>query len=162
MSAKLLISAPSNTGKTTLLKDLEDALVISIDGKKFPYPIPHVNIQDFDTVSEFTGTISAKVNAYKEKFGKMPRTVAIDSVSRVFEVVANNCNIKYTGFNIYTELNKEIASLTKYFEQIVSSGTNLVILSHSIYDADTGRYKLVDQGSFSKAGGLTYTSPLAA
>lgn len=154
MAAKLLISAPSNSGKTTLLKDLTDALVISIDGKKFPYAIPHVNVNTFNSMEEFTGLITEKVEAYHEKTGSYPKTIAIDSVSRVFETAANNCNIKFTGFNVYSELNKEVALLTAYFESIVDSGTNLVIISHSIYDADTARYKLVDQGSFSKAGGF--------
>jgi len=154
MAAKLLISAPSNSGKTTLLKDLTDALVVSIDGKKFPYPIPHVNVEGFDTITEFTELITSKVLAYHEKTGKYPKTIAIDSVSRVFETMANNCNVKYTGFNIYTELNKEVALFKDYLESVVSAGTNLVIISHSIFDADTGRYKLVDQGSFSKSGGF--------
>jgi len=154
MAAKLLISAPSNSGKTTLLKDLTDALVISIDGKKFPYAIPHVNVGGFTNITEFTDLISSKVQAYHDKLGKYPRTIAIDSVSRVFETMADNCNKAYTGFNIYTELNKEVALFKNYLEDVVSSGTNLVIISHSIYDADTGRYKLVDQGSFSKAGGF--------
>jgi hypothetical protein len=154
MAAKLLISAPSNSGKTTLLKDLEDALVISIDGKKFPYAIPHVNVDTFDSIDEFTDLISSKVQAYNEKFGKYPKTIAIDSVSRVFETAANNCNSKYNGFQVYSELNKEIAAFTAYLESVVGSGTNLVIISHSVYDPDTGRYKLVDQGSFGKAGGF--------
>jgi len=154
MAAKLLISAPSNSGKTTLLKDLEDALVISIDGKKFPYAIPHVNVDTFESVQDFTDLISSKVQAYNEKFGKYPRTIAIDSVSRVFETAANNCNLRFTGFTVYSELNKEIALLTGYLESVVSSGTNLVIISHSIYDKDSARYVLVDQGSFSKAGGF--------
>lgn len=154
MSAKLLISAPSNSGKTTLLKDLTDALVISIDGKSFPYPIPHVNVDGFSNIAEFTALITEKVMAYKTKMRKMPATIAIDSVSRVFEIMANNCNIKYNGFTIYTELNKEIALFTAYLESVVKTGTNLVIVSHSIYDESTARYKLVDQGSFSKAGGF--------
>ena len=154
MAAKLLISAPSNSGKTTLLKDLKKALVVSIDGKKFPYAIPHINVKGFDNISDFTNLISEKVAAYKEKFREYPKTIAIDSVSRVFETMADNCNRKYTGFNIYTELNKEVALFKNYLEEVVGSGTNLVIISHSIFDADTGRYKLVDQGSFSKSGGF--------
>jgi len=154
MAAKLLISAPSNSGKTTLLKDLKDALVISIDGKKFPYAIPHVNVTTFDSMKEFTSLITSKTLAYKDKMGKMPATIAIDSVSRVFETASNNCNNKFTGFNVYTELNKEVAILTAYLETIVNSGTNLVIISHSVYDKDSGRYVLVDQGSFSKSGGF--------
>ena len=154
MAAKLLVSAPSNSGKTTLLKDLEDALVISIDGKKFPYAIPHVNVDSFDSIEEFTELITSKVMAYNEKLGKYPKTIAIDSVSRVFETAANNCNIKYTGFNIYTELNKEVKLFTSYLESVVTSGTNLVILSHSTFDKDTAKYVLVDQGSFSKIGGF--------
>jgi len=154
MAAKLLINAPSNSGKTTLLKDLDDALVISIDGKKFPFPIPHVNVTSFSTMQEFLDTITEKVEAYNDKLGHYPATIAIDSVSRVFETAANNCAEKYSGYNVYSALNKEIAALTAYLESIVDSGTNLVIISHSIWDKDSGRYVLVDQGSFGKAGGF--------
>lgn len=36
MAIKLLISGESNSGKTSLTKDLKDTLVVSYDGKKYP------------------------------------------------------------------------------------------------------------------------------
>jgi len=155
MAEKLLISALSNSGKTTLLKDLEDVLVIAIDGKVYPFPQPHVNVSSFNTIEEFTNLISEKVEAYQEKFDKLPKTIAIDSVSRVFELIANNCNVKYQGFNIYTELNKEVAAFTQYIEDVlIANDMNVVIVSHAVWDADTNRYVLVAQGSFAKSGGF--------
>lgn len=155
MSAKILISALSNSGKTTLLKDLENVLVIAVDGKKYPFPQPHVNISGFDSVAELLDIISDKVEAYLAKYKVLPSVVAIDSVSRIFEIIANNCNKKHTGFTIYTELNKEIALFTNYIENtLIGNNISTVIISHAIWDADTARYVLVAQGSFQKAGGF--------
>ncbi len=52
MSVKLLISAEANAGKTTLTKDLENALVVSIDGKRYPFPKAHIAVPHFDTAEE--------------------------------------------------------------------------------------------------------------
>ena len=155
MSAKILISALSNSGKTTLLKDLKNVLVIAVDGKKYPFPQPHVNISGFDSVAELLDIISDKVEAYLAKYNVLPSIVAIDSVSRIFEIIANNCNKKHTGFTVYTELNKEIALFTNYIENtLIGNNISTVIISHAIWDADTARYVLVAQGSFQKAGGF--------
>jgi len=152
---KLLISGASNSGKTSLLKGLENALIISIDGKKFPMAMPHVNISDFDDVDHLINTINTKVAAYQEKFGALPAMMVFDTVSRIFETIANNCNKKYTGFAIYTELNKEVAKFNAYIENtLVANNISTIILSHATYDADTGKYELVSQGSFKKIGGF--------
>ena len=52
-AAKLLITGMPNTGKTTLLKTLQNALVISRDGKPFSLELPHVNVFDYKTIEEF-------------------------------------------------------------------------------------------------------------
>jgi len=43
---KMLISSLPNIGKTTLLQTLDDVLVIARDGKKYPFPQAHVNVED--------------------------------------------------------------------------------------------------------------------
>ena len=69
MSVKLLISAEANSGKTTITKDLENSLVISHDGKRYPFPVPHVMIPTFDSISELVTTVVEKIEAFKDKFG---------------------------------------------------------------------------------------------
>lgn len=155
MAAKLLVSGIAGSGKTTLLKTLEDVLVISHDGKPFSLPIPHVYVKSFSGVQELIQLVGTKVQAYKEKFGKFPKTIVFDSVSKIFDTISNNCNVKYTGFTIYSQLNKEINEFTTFLEEdVAAQGVNLVILSHATYDQDTESYKLVAQGKFAERGGF--------
>ena len=155
MSAvKLLIAGQSNSGKTTLLKSLTDAYVLSHDGKKFPFPIPHTNVPTFDSVTELTNLMTAKIQAYQDSKGTLPSTVVIDTVSKIFDTIYDNCNKKFTGFKIYSELDLELKQFTDYIENIlVANGMNVIILSHAIYDADSTSYNLVGKGSFQKRGG---------
>lgn len=157
MSVKLLVSGESNSGKTTLVKSLDpkSTLVVSHDGKNFPFPIPHVNVDHFGTTKELTDIISAKIAAFKEKVGHYPSTVVIDSVSKVFDTLMDSMNNKHTGFKIYSELNKEIHEFTEYIQAtLIGSDMNVVLISHAIYDSETANYNLVGKGDFAKRGGF--------
>lgn len=149
MSVKLLISGVSNSGKTTLTRDLDPktTLVISHDGKNYPYPLPHVNIGDFGTAKELIDIANAKITAFKEKLGSYPKTIVIDSVSKIFDTLMDSMNIKHTGFKIYSELNKEVHEVTNYIQNVlIASNMNVVLLSHAIYDPETTNYNLVGKG----------------
>lgn len=155
MSVKLLISAEANSGKTTLTKNLENSLVISHDGKKYPFPVPHVMVPTFDTVQGLIDLTIEKIEAYKDKFGNYPATIVFDSVSKIFDTMLTNCNEKYKGFAIYTELDKEVNAFTSFIENsLIASDMNVVLISHALYDADTAKYNLVGKGSFAKRGGF--------
>ena len=154
MSAvKLLIAGLSNSGKTTLLKSLTSAYVLSHDGKKFPFPVPHTNVPTFDSVAQLTDLMTAKIQAYQDAKGELPATVVVDTVSKIFDTIYDNCNRKFTGFKIYSEIDLEIKAFTDYIQNtLVENGMNVVLLSHALYDADTSTYNLVGKGSFSKRG----------
>jgi hypothetical protein len=155
ISVKLLISAEANSGKTTLTKPLKDALVVSHDGKRYPFAVPHVMIDTFDAVSTLITTVNDKIVAYKDKFGSYPKTIVFDSISKIFDTILTNCNAKHTGFKIYSELDAEVTALMSYIENtLIASDMNVVIISHAIYDADTTKYTLVGKGSFAKRGGV--------
>lgn len=155
MSVKLLISAEANSGKTTLTKNLENSLVISHDGKRYPFPVPHVLIPTFESIQELINITVEKIEAYKEKFGAYPDTVVFDSVSKVFDTIHANCNEKYKGFVIYSELDKEVVAFTSFIENsLIASGMNVILISHALYDSDTAKYNLVGKGSFAKRGGF--------
>jgi hypothetical protein len=155
MSIKLLIAAESNAGKTTLTKDLQNALVVSHDGKKYPYPVPHVMVETFQSVDELIKLINDKIVAYKEKFNTYPKTIVFDSVSKIFDTILDTCNTKHTGFKIYSELDREIHELTEYIQNtLIASDMNVVLISHALYDAETTKYNLIGKGSFQKRGGF--------
>ena len=153
MSIKLLISGESNSGKTTLTKTLKDAFIVSHDGKRYVFPVPHMTVSTFDSVADLIQSINQKIVAYKEKYGSYPKTVVFDSASKIFDTILNNCNRKFTGFKIYSELNSEIAVFTAYIENtLIASNMNVVIISHALYDQDTAKYTLVGKGDFGKRG----------
>lgn len=155
MSVKLLISAEANSGKTTLTKNLTNSLVISHDGKRYPFPVPHVMVPTFDTVQELINLTVEKIEAFKTKLGEYPDTIVFDSVSKIFDTIHANCNEKYKGFVIYSELDKEVTAFTSFIENsLIASGMNVVLISHALFDSETTKYNLVGKGSFAKRGGF--------
>lgn len=155
MSVKLLISAEANSGKTTLTKNLTNSLVISHDGKRYPFKVPHALVPSFDSVKELIDLTVEKIEAYNSKFKTYPDTIVFDSVSKIFDTIHTNCNEKYKGFQIYSELDKEIVAFTSFIENsLIASNMNVVLISHALYDADTAKFNLVGKGSFAKRGGF--------
>ena len=152
MTAKILISAEPNGGKTTLTKDLDDCLVISHDGKRYPFKVPHVLVPTFDHIDTFIDLTTDKIEAYNEKFGTYPKRMVFDSVSKIFDTIHANCNEKHKNFTIYSELDKEITAFTAFIENsIIASGIDVVIISHALYDTDTAKYNLVGKGQMGLA-----------
>ena len=153
MAVKMLISGMSNSGKTTLTESLKDVLVISHDGKHYPFPKPHVNVPNFQTAAELIAISNEKIEAFNTKFGQYPSTIVYDSVSKIFDTLMDSCNSKHTGFKVYAELNREIHEFTDYVQNVlIASGFNVVLISHATYDSDTAIYSLVGKGDFSKRG----------
>jgi hypothetical protein len=158
MASKYLISGLANAGKTSLTKDLKDALVISHDGKAYPYKTPHATLATLGSTDELIAFVEAKAAAYEERFRELPKTVVFDSASRIFDSLYDSCSIRYTGFAIYQQLDKEIKKFSDFLENaLVANGINVVIISHAIYDSEEGTYSLVGKGSFSKLGGFLST-----
>ena len=163
MGTKLLITGQTNSGKSSLLKDLEDVFVISRDGKKYPFPQPHWNVPDFTFIEEVIyGTddedghvdgIVDKINNYEEKFGKLPKTIALDSISKLLLDIEASCIARISNFP-YGEVNKEIKKLTDFLYEL-SEEFNVVIVSHTMDKGDEGELQLVNAGgAFGKKGGI--------
>jgi hypothetical protein len=158
MPVKILVSGEANSGKTTLTKTLDDVLVVYHDGKQFSIKnTPHVNVPSFETTDELISVVSEKVQTYHDKFGKYPETIVFDSVSRIFDTLYDACNRKYSGFQIYSMLDKEIKAFNEFIEQSLIPTVNVVIISHAIFDQDANKYNLVGKGSFQKTGGFLST-----
>jgi hypothetical protein len=154
MAIKTLISGEAGAGKTTLIKDLKDALLLSHDGKRPNVKIPNVYVTTFSSVVELIGVLNEKIEAYNTKYGDYPKVIVIDSISRVYETIYNNCSAKFSGFAIYSNMDSEIKLLNDYIENtLIASGMDVVVISHALYDPETQQYNLVGKGSFSKLGG---------
>lgn len=154
MSAKLLISGPPNTGKTTLLKTLdpEKTLVIVRDGKRFPFAIPHKTILDFTDSEDLINQISDAIVAYVAKFDRNPETVVIDSVSKILLDIEARVLTRVKSFP-YGVVNTEITKITEFLERDIASNCNLIMISHALLNTDSGSYDLVNAGgSWGKKG----------
>jgi len=151
---KLLVNGLPAIGKTTVLQTLTDVLVIARDGKAYPFPQPHVNVPDFETADELINIITDKINAYEEKFGELPKTIAIDSISKILLDIEGNVLARVKSFP-YGEVNTEIKKIVDFIERDLADAFNVVMVSHVIYDEDTVGYKLVNAGgSWGKKGGI--------
>lgn len=160
---KFGIIALENSGKTTLISKLEDALVMSTDNKAFRGKIPHFRYSEFSGMGSLTETIGEKLEAYEAKFGHLPKTLVIDSVTHLANNMEKYWNEKATGFNVWSGLGKDILDFNAYLEDvIIPAGINVIFTSHCQYDVDTAKYKISAPGAFGKNGSWLNNSPLAA
>ncbi len=157
MSAKILITCLPNTGKTTLLKTLKDVLVIARDGKNFSLNLPNVNVPDYTTMEEFLTLVDEKINVYETKYGKLPTTIVFDSVSRIFTDVETNCNKRFSGFDVWTNVNKEIQAFLSFINALQDGDINVVLIAHAVWDEKAGKYIETCKGNFAKTGGFLST-----
>lgn len=150
---KFGIVALENSGKTTLISKLEDALVMSTDNKAFRGKIPHFRYSEFSGMAPLTDTLAEKLEAYEAKFGKLPKNLVIDSVTHLANNMEKYWNEKATGFNVWSGLGKDILDFNAYLEDvIIPAGINVIFTSHCQYDADTAKYKISAPGNFGKNG----------
>lgn len=150
---KLGIIALENSGKTTIISTIEDALVVSTDNKAFTGKVPHFRYSTYEGLEDLLNTITAKIEAYIEKFGKPPRTLVVDSVTHLANNMEKYWNDKATGFAIWAGLGKDILAFNAYLEDvIIPEGINVVFTSHCQFDKDTAKYLIAAPGNFGKNG----------
>jgi len=152
---KLAIVALENSGKTTLVSKIKDALIVSTDNKAFKGKVPHFRYSEYNGIEDFTNTVMSKLEAYNEKFGNYPKTLVIDSVTHLQANMEKWANEKFTGFNIWSNLGKEILLVNEFLESLAEEGINIVFTAHVQFDPDTARYKIQSPGQFGKNGSTT-------
>ena len=157
MPAKILITGLPNTGKTTLLKTLENTLVVSRDGKPFSLEMPHFNMPEYDKIEELIKLLEMKIDAYEKKFGHYPETIAFDSVSRIFTDIETNCSNRFKGYEVWSNVNKEINIFLDAINQLQEAGYNVVLVAHAVWDENAKKYIETCKGSFAKIGGFLST-----
>ena len=157
MPAKLLITGLANTGKTSMLKSLENVLVFSRDGKPFPLELHHTNVPDYKNIDELLDLVQEKLEAYNDKMGKHPDTIVFDSVSRIFTDVENNCQNRFTGYDIWTNTNIQINRFVAAVNDLMEVGYNVILIAHAVFDVDAKKFIETCKGSFAKTGGFLST-----
>ena len=150
---KLLVVAPENSGKTHLISSVENALVMSTDNKAFRGKVPHFRYNTYNGLDDLIDTISTKLEAYEAKFSKLPATFVIDSVTHLQNAIIKYSNDKYTGFNVWTSINKDVLALNAFIEEeLIPAGINVIMTAHVVYDTEAARWKIDSPGNFGKTG----------
>ncbi len=153
-TSKLLISGLPNCGKTTLLQTLTDVLIIARDGKRYPFEQPHVNVEDFSSVSELIELTTEKIKTYKENYGDYPNTVVFDSFSKLVLDIEGNILERVKSFP-YGVINTEIKMLVDFIERELVESFNVILVSHAMHNAESDEYALINAGgSWGKKGGI--------
>ena len=146
-----------NTGKTTLLKTLENTLVVARDGKPFSLELVHFNMPEYQKIDELLDMLQLKLDAYNEKFKKSPDTIVFDSASRIFTDIETSCAKRFKGYEVWANVNQEINVLLDAINQLQESGYNIVLVSHAVWDENAKKYIETCKGSFAKIGGFLST-----
>ena len=179
-TAKLLINGESGVGKTMLLRTLgKETFVVSRDSKKFVLPLPHMLVDvyyDMDTFlfggekeddygeKYYVEGIMDKLEKYKEKFGKYPENVVIDTVSQiVLDVIESAADVPTAWGQQGSFINGELAKFTRFmYEYLELQGISVIMLNHVIPEKEegrlTGRYRQFGQGKFLDKGGFYSTT----
>ncbi len=153
-NVKLLVSSLPNVGKTTLLQTLTDVLVVARDGKKYPFQQPHVNVPDFTSADQLIQLFFEKVEAYEERVGELPKTIAVDSISKILLDIEGYVLEQVKSYP-YGKVNTEIKKVVDFIERDLSPNFNVILVSHALYNEDTVGYQLVNAGgSYGKKGGI--------
>lgn len=157
IGAKILITGMPNSGKTTLLKSLTDVLVVARDGKPFSLELPHFNVPEYSKINDLLDLITDKINVYENKFGHLPKTVVFDSASRIFTDIETNCSKRFSGYEVWSNVNKEINAFLEFINQLQENDMNVVLISHAVWDENAKQYIETCKGSFAKIGGFLST-----
>lgn len=153
MAIKLLLSGFENTGKSTVTSQVEDAMVINFDRKEYGFKVPHMNVKEYSGIDPLISTINEKLGSYQKKFGKLPTSIVLDTVTQFYTTMQKYNGEKYKNFDIHTNNNRDTLALNGYIEDVlIANGINVIIVAHTVFDAETARHIIPASGQFAKAG----------
>jgi len=69
-------------------------------------------------------------------------------VTHLQNAIIKYSNDKYTGFNIWTAINRDILSFNAFIEEeLIPAGINVIMTAHVVYDTDAARVFLENKGN---------------
>jgi len=153
MAVKLLFCGVERTGKSTTTSKIKDGLVFSFDSKVYPFKTPSKDINEYHGMSWLEDTMNDTISAYEDRYGSLPKTIVMDTVTQLYNMIAKFSMDKFSGFDIHSNINKETLAFNSYIEDVlIANGVNVVIVAHTLYDSDTYRYIIPATGNFAKTG----------
>ena len=152
-AVKLLISGQESSGKSTLTSQIDDSMVIVVDGKSYPFNKPHYRIDEYNGIADFKNILITKIKAYKAKYDELPKVIVIDTITKMYENMYIWSQENFKGFDIFNAINKDTLYLNKVIEStLIKKGIDVVIVAHATYDESTGRYVIPAKGEFKNTG----------
>ena len=151
--SKLLVCGLERIGKSTLTAQLDEALVVVMDEKQYGFPVPHYKPASYAGIDAFKAELITKLKAYKEKYGKAPRTVVFDTITQHYNNVYKWAQDNYRGFDQHNAVNSDTLAFNIMIESLlIKNGVNVVIVAHVLFDESTQRYIIPATGNFAKTG----------
>lgn len=152
-TVKLLVAGYESSGKSTITSKVENALVINFDKKEYGFSVPHANFKKYEGIDSVIDFINEKISSYKEKFGKFPDFIILDTITQLYAAMTKYNSIKYSGFKIHEQNNIDTLELNNYIENVlIANGVSVIVVAHTVVDPDSGRHIIPAQGQFAKAG----------
>ena len=88
-TVKLLVAGYESSGKSTITSKVENALVINFDKKEYGFSVPHANFKKYEGIDSVIDFINEKISSYKEKFGKFPDFIILDTITQLYAAKSN-------------------------------------------------------------------------
>lgn len=149
----LLVVGYENTGKSRMGSMIKDCLIINCDHKAYVFDAVHSNYAKWNGIDDFKSFVNNKIVAYKEKFGHLPKNVAIDTVTHMYNsMIKHNSDKNTNGFKAMEENNQNTIDIADYFRLLNSKGINVIIFAHTKIDQKTDQFTVPAQGSFRDSG----------
>lgn len=153
MAIKVLISGYENTGKTTLISKIQNALVINCDSKEFSIDkVVYSDYKNYTGLQDFMQFTFDKIKLYKSKFNKFPKYIVFDTITHLYAKMIQFNSKKFKGFEIHSTNNLETMELNNFLEVIISKDINVIIVAHTKVDEKTGKHIIPSQGNFKDCG----------
>lgn len=153
MSVKILVTAFEKSGKSTITSKLRNSLVFNFDAKEYGFKVLHSNMKNYEGMQAIIKLMSEKIKAFKEKTGKLPENVVIDTVTQMYSAMQLYNANRFKGFDIHTANTRDTLEFNEFIEkQLIPNGMNVIIVAHTKYDESTGRHVIPAAGSFKDAG----------
>jgi hypothetical protein len=150
---KFLLSGLERSGKSQLVSQVKDAMVFNFDSKVYPFNVPHTNFNPTKfNLENMISIFFDKLKLYKKTYGKLPKVIIFDTITQLYTQLVQTSK-DYSGFAKYNWLNETVLDINDFIDNSLLPNYDVIIVGHSIFDKDTGFYRIPAYGQFDKVGG---------
>ena len=149
---KFLVSGFESSGKSTIVSKIKDAFVINCDNKGYVFKVPHTNVREWRGFANFKSQVIDAIMRYKEKFGKLPKVLVIDTITQLYTSMTRYNSVAYKGYEIHKQNTTDTLEINNFLETAILPKMDLVIVAHTKIDEASGRPVIPASGQFKDSG----------